>query len=185
MIDVYVDEIIKYIVEQVSYELTDTLRIEQPNITGVYFQHGHPLEVIAELQKLSQGTTTKNQRYPLVALFRDFPEEKGTGNGIYSEVTLNMIIAVRTEPTYTSDKRKEKSFLPILYPIYNRLMELITKSPKFMKPQGQTGMLKHTKIDHYFWGRESVYGADANIFQDWIDCIEIKNLKIKVKDIKC
>lgn len=177
----FIDEIIRADVECVSELVLPILNRTEPLITGVYFQQGHPLEVIKELQKLGEGVNTKSQRYPLVALFRDFPEEIGVTVGIASEATVNMIIATRTDPNYNSEKRKEKIFKPILYPIYEALIERLSKNPAFM---GQ-GTVRHRKIDHYFWGRESVYGSEANIFKDWIDCIEIKNLNLKLYQKNC
>lgn len=180
---IFLDEILKDCVEKASAVLLTQLRVVDPNITGVHFQHGHPLEVIAKLKLLSTGVTTKTDRYPLVALFRDFPEVNGSMPGIYSRPTVNIIIATRTLPTYDSDTRKEKSFKPILYPILNQLFYEMEMSGKFMT----TGedQQNFTQIDHYFWGRESIYGAAANIFSDWIDCIEIKNLTLNLYDNEC
>ena len=148
----------------------------------IYFMHGHILEIIQELKKLSEDKASKAMRYPLVALLRDFPETKGQEIGIYSEARLNLIIATRTEPTYNSEKRKSNSFVPVLYPIWGALEKQIKLAPEFIV--NGTG-LDYTQIDHYFWGREGLFGSESNIFNDWIDCTEIKDLNLKTLIPKC
>jgi len=180
---IYTDEILQECVEAVSELLTPTLQAIDENITGVHFFQGHPLEVIQELTKLSlAGIDFKKARYPMVALFRDYPEDKGSEVGIYSEVTWNIIIAKRTEPTYNTAKRKDLSFKPILHPIWDALEAEMMNRAEF----NTSGVgLDYQQIDHYFWGREGLFGSEKNIFLDWIDCIEIKNLNLKIKNINC
>lgn len=169
---VYLDEILTSKVALVKTSL------DLPNLT---FLHGHPIEIIEELKERSQAQTTKAQRFPLVALFRDFPERKGREVGIESEVDITIIIATRTEPTYKSEKRKEVSFKAVLHPIWKALEQEFMWAKEF-NADG-TG-LDYTLIDHYFWGREGLYGSEGNIFTDFIDCVEIRlnNLKIRTKN---
>lgn len=169
---ILIDEIIKSKVETASLELN----------RPIFFMHGHILEIVQELKKLSEDKQSKAMRFPLVALLRDFPETKGQEIGIYSEARLNLIIATRTEPTYNSEKRKANSFIPVLYPIWEALEKQINWGQEF----NTSGIgLDYTQIDHYFWGREGIYGSDANIFNDWIDCIEIRDLNLKIKQPNC
>lgn len=169
---IYVDELIKANVDNIS-------TVERP----VYFMHGHPIEIVQELQKLAQDQESKAKRFPLVALFRDFNERKGVEVGVASEATLNLIIATRTQPEYNSNKRKELSFKAVLHPIWEELEQAIMWDAKNYLTNG-TG-LDYTQIDRYFWGREGLYGNDGNIFNDYIDCVEIRNLNLKIKTPNC
>jgi hypothetical protein len=175
-----IEEIVSYCVSLTSAKLLAQLQTFDASITGVYFQHGHILEVVSELEKLSKAPETKATRYPLVALLRDFPELNGALPGIESQDTLNFIVATRTNPNWNSAKRKTNTFDPILKPIVNDLLYQFELSGKFMS-QG-ADQQNYTAVDRYFWGRESIYGSKANIFNDWIDCIEIKNLTLKIYD---
>lgn len=168
---IFIDEILKDCVVAASAKILPQLQAVNQDIQDLYFQHGHPYEIIATLKQKSKTDANKPIRYPLIGLFRDFPERRGTRVGVYSEATLNIIIAVRTNPNYLSDQRKEKNFKPILYPILFELLNQIKQSGKFLV----TNDFSYEQIDHYFWGRESIYGAEANIFTDTIDCIELKN----------
>lgn len=172
---IFIDEILKDCVVKTSDKILAQLRTINTDIQDLYFQHGHPYEIIATLKQKSKTEANKPIRYPLIALFRDFPEKRGTRPGIYSEATLNIIIATRTNPGYYADQRKEKNFKPILYPILFEFLEQIKLSGKFQV----VNEFSFEQIDHYFWGRESIYGAEANIFTDTIDCIEIKNLNLQ------
>lgn len=174
---VYIVDVMSDIVERVSTNLTVQLQAFDSNISGVHYLHGHPLEVIETLGQRSKSKTFKFQKYPLVALFQDFPEQVNTEPGYMAEVTLHMVIARLTKNDYKADQRYENNFKPVLYPIYYDLMAEINKSRAFTT-YGQYN-IPHTKWDRLYWGREGLYGKDGNIFNDWIDCIEIKNLKLK------
>lgn len=176
---IFVDEILKDLVEnKVSPLILATLQEADPLITGVYFQHGHMKEIIATLELLAKDPDNRDKRYPLVALARDFPENNGALVGIYSQPQEVLLICTPTVASYDADQRKEKSFKPILYPIWLELYRQMDLSGRFMtKGDGQQN---YTQIDHYFWGRESIAGAQANIFNDWIDCIEIQKLNLKL-----
>ena len=178
---VFVDEILAAAVARVETKLLAQLQGVNPDIQGIYFQHGHPVEIIENLQSMSLAAEKKGQRYPLVALFRDFPEAKGIDPGVWSQPTFNIIFATLTNPTYLTETRKQKNFKPILYPIvqefFNQLEGKVLSGNKSENP--------YIQIDHYFWGRESIYGQNANIFTDWIDCIEIKNYKPKFYNNIC
>lgn len=175
---IFVDELLEDCAAKTSTVVLSALQAVNPDIQGVYFKCGHPLEIIAELQAMSKAADKKGQRYPLIALFRDFPEDRGVDAGIYSVPRLNLFFIALTNPTFTTDQRKQKNFKPILYPIMEEFFNQIKGSAKFSP--GKIGVYSYTQIDHYFWGRESIYGAEANIFTDWIDCIELKNFKLPI-----
>lgn len=174
-----IKNIVEYCVSLVSADLLADLKALDANITGVHFFSGHYLEITAELEKLSKAPSSKNARYPLVALLRDLPEVNGASVGVDKD-TLNILICTRTQSTYTSDQREQKTFKPILQPIAYALIKQLELSGKFMS-QG-TDQQSYTWIEHYFWGREGIYGSTSNIFNDWIDCIELKNLDLKLYD---
>lgn len=172
IVDVFGD-----IVSKVSASLTAQLRDFDQGITGVHYLHGHPMEIIETLSQKAKSNVHKWKKYPLVALFQDFPERKFSEPGIESEPSLHLIIARATAPTYKADQRYEKNFKPVLYPIYVELLNQISISKVFMTYG--TSQIPHVKIDRLYWGREGLYGNEGNAFNDWVDCIEIRDLKLK------
>jgi len=178
---VVVDEIRK-VVEKVSIEMLETLQAIDPNISGVHYEHGHPIEIIETLREKDKTNKFKFDRYPLIGLFEDFPENEDVGIGLQSEVTLHIIIAMVTKPEYKATVRYERNFKPILLPIYASFKKHLVKSKAFRfagsKPKG-------LKINRLYWGREGLLKNESNIFEDWIDCIEVKKIQIKVNQKNC
>lgn len=147
-----------------------------------YFMHGHPLEIFSTLAEMDKSRTLKNNKYPLIALFQDFEEDFGKQN-VYCEVNLRLIIATVTQPTIKASERYNENFRNILYPIYARLMKEIELSTFFSYDYSIP--IPHTKIDRLFWGASSQYGNTSNITTDFIDAIEINNLRINVNFKNC
>lgn len=175
-------DIFRDIVANVSAKLLTQLQAHDPKIEAVNYLHGHPIEIIETLGQKDKSATLRFQKYPLVALFQDFSEDHGT-IGLDSTVSLNIIIARATKPAYKADERYTENFKPVLYPIYQELLQQIVYSKAFLKYGATT--LPHTKIDRLYWGREGLYKNDGNVFNDFLDCIEIKNLQLKLNLKNC
>jgi hypothetical protein len=113
----------------------------------------------------------------------DFEEQIG-GSTNYADVALHFIIAVGTSDTYSMQDRRDISFLPVLYPIYAEFLNQFGCSAAF----GMPSIIKipHTKIDRPYWGIQSGLGnGSKNMFSDYIDAIELKNVKLSVKRKIC
>lgn len=174
---IYIVDIFKDIVSQVSNNLTPGLRMLDNKITSVHYQHGHPLEIIETLAQRDKTNRLKFDKYPLIALFQDFPETISEVDGAPNEVTLHLIIARSTRADYKSGERYDHNFKPFLYPIYHELLKQIYLSGKFLVYD--SSKIRHTKIDRLYWGKEGLYNNKGNIFNDFLDVIEIRNLKLK------
>lgn len=165
---VYITDILNDIVEQVAEDYG----------APVYYLHGHPVEIVNILKERSKHAINKFRKFPLIALLQDFEEVKGGNQSVNSQVSLNLIIATRTESKYLSSERYKLNFKPILHPIYEYLLDRIALHPAFggMAP----GVIPHTKIDRLYWGKQGLYGNEANIFNDRIDAVEIVNLELEI-----
>lgn len=171
------------LVQNVSNDILSKLQIAQPKIRAINYQYGHPIEIIETLAQYDKSTSKKFEKYPLVMLVQDFAEDRGKVGEYYGETNLRIVIAHHTKKDYKAEERYEKTFVPILYPIYESLMEEIYNSRYFLV-QSLTEVV-HTKKDRLYWGRESLNGTDANSFCDYLDAIEIMNLRIKVDNSYC
>lgn len=180
---VYIVDIFGSVVEAVSAAMLPTLQAYDSAITGVHYLHGHPVEIIETLTQRDKSDTWRYKKYPLVALFQDFPESHNGQIGIDNEATLHIVIAYSSIATYKSPERYAKKFKPVLYPIYLELMNQIVLSAKFLNYGVST--IPHIKIDRLFWGKEGLYGNTGNVFNDMLDCIEIRDLKLKVNLKNC
>lgn len=140
----------------------------------IYYRYGHREEIVKDLAALETGKTTKGQKYPLIWLVMDFEEDQGNDPHIYSDLSASFIIATGTQPDWTEEERRDKTFIPILLPIYGAFLDQINSSSSLMMPY--TSLIKRKFLLRPYWGN----GA-ANIFNDFCDVIEIKNLKLAVR----
>lgn len=181
---IYMVDIFRDLVNRVSSILTPGFKALDPNIEGVHYLHGHPIEIIDTLRQRDKSQSFKFKKYPLVGLFQDFAEVRPGIAGIAYRTRLHFIIAKATRPEYKSDERYANNFKPFLYPIYQELMARIANHKMFMGYLETDGLV-HTKIDRLFWGKEGLYANEANIFEDFLDCIEVRDLELNVYSNFC
>lgn len=179
MVGNIVIDTIQECVKQTSIKLTAQLKLVDKFIEGVHFEHGHPIEIVETLsQKDKAGIEFSFKKYPLVCLFQDFVED--VSNNYIVSANLHIVICNSTKSDYKAKERYENNFKPIIYPIYDELFN------QFQKNGDIIGYFpEHKKIDRLFWGKESIYGNKANIFEDYLDAVEIINLKLNLNKINC
>lgn len=148
-----------------------------------FFEYGHRREINAVLLEKDKDAVYKYQKYPLIALRMDFPEETA---GIDISYTLNIAILAYTNKNYRASERIENVFKPVLAPLYERFMTEIRNSGFFMWPvTADQSKPPQTRIQRPFWGTETQEGTEKQIFTDPLDAIELVNLKINLKEKNC
>jgi hypothetical protein len=140
-----------------------------------YFIYGTIREVTNTLTEKDKSNTRKFQKYPLIVLLLDIDEEKGLLN-VYSELECRMWICNTTNKEWTSEQRTDGNFIPILLPIYERLMTEL-ESSQYLIVDRLRG-IPHKKTDRYYWGEDD---HTTHVFNDYIDGIDIQNLKLQFK----
>lgn len=147
----------------------------------LYFMHGHPKEIVAVLQSYTNSPAKKNQKYPLVALFRDIKEKVNQQQyGLASTFKCRIVICTLTDPNLRADDREQRNFIPILLPIFEELLYQLSISAEFGTPTIEE--MEVEKWDRYFWGSQAV---DKNILNDYIDAVEIESITLKNLNIIC
>lgn len=180
---VFIQDILEPIVAKVSAKLLPSLQAFKPDITAVHYDYGHPIEIIETLAQKSQTGEFVYNKYPLIALFLDAGLQRGREIGVYGEFTLHIAIINGTQAEYKAKQRDDENFKPVLMPIYLEFMNQIKKSGRFFITSAD--LIPHEPINRYYWGKQGLYGNEGNIFNDYVDCIEIKNLKLKVNINYC
>lgn len=179
---IYLHKEFTEIVAKVSDNLTPQLKEIDANITAVHYQYGHPLEVIKTLGNFDNGVSSKFDKYPLVMFFLDSSVNRTNEIGIYGEQEVNIaIIRACKDPNQTAKERDTFNFEPILTPIYMELMTQISLRGDLFSNIDYP----HKMTNRYYWGRSGLFGNDKNIFNDWVDAIEINNLKLKILSTYC
>lgn len=181
MTPIYIQDVMRVVVELVSTKILTKLQAIDEAITAVHFQYGTGKEIIETLEQLT--LTNCMDKYPLVCLFLDVDEEMNQQVGIYSNMPrLRIAICTGTSPTYKAATRDEKTFKPILTPIYLEMLKQMEYIGFFQYPNGG---FPHQHKRNYFWGREGVYGKEATKFNDMLDAIEITFTNIKLLTTDC
>lgn len=142
----------------------------------VYYMYGHPKEIASRLQELTNSPTEAHKKFPLIILFTDIQIDHDVP-GFYGATRLRMLIANFTLPTYISEQRTEINFKPILHPIKDELIKQISLYRQFTYKDE----LRYSETDMYFYGSQI---NDKNIFNDHIDAIELRDIRINIKN-KC
>jgi len=174
-------DIFKSLVEKVSAAQLGSLQSFEPTITGVYFMHGHPLDIRKRLLEKNATNEERAKKYPLIALFQDFVE-KNDVTGI-TTVNLQLIMGYYSEKDYFIEDRYNKIIKPILYPIYDEFLTQIANNVLFTVSQPH--QIAHKKIDRPHWGNAGTYGTDSYIFGDVLDALEIRDLELKYEKGYC
>ena len=160
---IYIVDIFSDIVKAVDSALYSTIG------RHIFYQYGSSLQILDQLVQLNGGTTSKTQRFPLIALFQPFDEAMG-GNGYYTKLTIpKLVIAALTKPEISVPKRYSETFKPLLYPIYYELLNQITLNGYFV--MNDAGMIPHSKKDNP--GSPPAKGMASGEFVDSIDLFNI------------
>lgn len=136
----------------------------------------HPIVALEELQKLS---STQHAGLPFILLLLDI-EQTEERNMI--EATLNFVIGAVTRKEFSTEERYESNFKPLIYPIYEQLMERFKRGNSIILGNQS---IKVTNPDRVLWGKKGLYGVEGNIFNDYIDAKEVEGLKIILKIKNC
>lgn len=144
-----------------------------------YFFYGTPIEINRQMIERDSGST-KGKVYPALAL--RLPTVEEVKNGL---VNYNFTLALldMTEVNYDAPARYTNVVKPVLYPLYELLMDRLAKAGFVW--EGSKSMPPHTKRDMLHHGVEETQGNKAYVFQRPLDAIEITNLKINNKIKYC
>jgi len=156
-------------------DLTELMRLVVSDLSDamgytVHFHHGHMLEITNIVKQIGKDPDI-DKRYPLIALQQDIKYTAVPHIGASAE--FKMYIVTLSDPNYIAQERIDNIFEPYLRPIYEELMYQIANSGYF--DQGNVEEVKDVsvKYERLFWGKAGIMGNDANIFGDWVDCIEL------------
>lgn len=135
----------------------------------INYIYGDRDEINKQLQLLSQGSNSKNTKYPLIALIMPFTEV----NAELLEVTLpRLIIATVTPQTLLFPDRYEEFFKPVLYPVFYEFLDQLTH----VTVENDPANFSFTKMDV----PRVVPNEKDGLTNDYVDAIVISNLKFKI-----
>ena len=135
------------------------------------FKYSTPQEWVNEL--LSVGQSNAKKRYPFV--YANSMTVTQVENTNLQTVSIGeIVLAVNSNQRWTSLERDTYSFKPILNNLYTLFYEALDSSRECVVVE------RGTRKDHYFYGKSGLYGGTGNKFSDFVDAIEINNLKLRI-----
>lgn len=138
------------------------------------YHHGHLLEIKNIFQQATAKASLKLEQFPAIVLVQDFQEVTDRKQHL-REATLRVLIITDSKQSYVAADRYTYVFEPKLYPLEDLFFKCLERSTEVSGyDQG------FTRWDRLFWGRTAGEGTASNIFADYIDAIELENLKIKI-----
>lgn len=139
----------------------------------IRYYHDGPEKIEANL--LFKGQNAK-YKYPAIILFHDFPEDLGVSSDYYANVTLSKLVLVaETDPNLLSEERYNKTFRPVLYPMYGWFKIALSRHPAIIETAPEN--IQARKWDRLYWGTQTA----GKELQDYLDAIELQNLKLTIK----
>jgi hypothetical protein len=176
---VHIPTLIREVVSEVSDNLASETSL---SIANVQF-YCETWDVLRQrLIEDGKAESTKNSRYPFIALIRGYDEKYRSG-GDYVDTSLTLVIVTRSTPNMKSEDRESENYTPILYPIYAELMEVLNNT-RFIMNRNRL-YPTHTKHDNLNLGQETPNGNIANRLPDFVDAIIVSNLELTLSVESC
>ena len=170
---VYIVDIIGEVVARTEAAVLAELQLADSTITGINYQYGGYKEITDTLTQMTKANAPK---YPLFYLYMPFEEDKGSDVGLDQTSPLRIIIGMWSEPNPKANERYLQNFKKILYPVYLEFLNQLNLDSRFLTQSAE--LIPHRKTDWPYWGGDNP-PEGANPFNDWVDVIEIKNLRLQ------
>lgn len=163
----------------VSYRDETTEPIECPQINYIF---GNAQYVKDRLDIMSKAVSTSEMKFPVIALFCPFKEQRGLPD-CHSKATVNILIACSTSIEWSNEERLVRSFRNILRPIYECLKEALLMDGRI--DFGYKELISHDYSENYSYGRYGAHTGTGEKLSEPIDAINISNLELKIKNQSC
>lgn len=155
--------------------------IEKPEVNYMFGNDMYIKEQLDTMSKAPQSADRK-PKFPLVALFTPVLEKRDSED-YQMKAKVNILIACSSRQEWSNEQRLTTSFVNILRPVYERLMSALKSDGRFLI--AYNGVIPHTYSENYSYGRYGAYTQSGEPVSEPIDAINIGNLEIKIKNVKC
>lgn len=135
-----------------------------------YFMYDNALVINNRLLSKNKDEVYKYQKYPLIALNLPFDIEKGH----IPIADMNIAFLSFTKVSYTTVEKRQNVFELKLIPLYDSFLKNLKERSEFIL---ESWNYKERMIP--FYGSDIV---GKHIFNDPLDGIELKNLKLRIKN---
>ena len=162
-----------------DYDKGGVMKMNCPEINYTF---GNAQYVKDRLDELSKTPSSNVMKFPLIALFCPFNEQRNSPE-YYTKAKVRILIACASKQQWSNEQRREISFVNILRPIYNRFIKALQEDGRF--DFAYDGQVPHEYSENYSYGRYGAYTGTGDAVSETIDAINISNLELKVKPQNC
>jgi hypothetical protein len=148
----------------------------------VSFDYGHYDAVNKNLVNKTGAISEENRaKYPLIWLVTPFEQRFNPKGDSYCELSgLDILVLTKTDPDASLDAKIAANFQPVLWPIVRALFVEIADSGLFQ-------VLSDDAIPYDYmkdWFYQSGLSGKNNLFNDTLDAVQIRNMRLKVNEKK-
>ncbi len=144
-----------------------------------YYEYGHMLEIAQTLGEKDTSERLKYQKYPLIALKLDLPEDRQEITSVKVNPTIYLIH--HTEGEYYAKDRLNNVFIPILDPLHEKFIDALTNSTLLNNER----QIEHNSERRYYWGNVLPQWNDKVQMNDKIDAIELNGMELQFAMTSC
>lgn len=128
---------------------------------------------VNEFMNLLANKKTPKLKYPFLFVnsvgvhYKDTPTDTIV-------IVPDIVIATYSSIKWNAQERDKQSFKPVLLPIYNEFLTLLTRV------QGIEITQYGDRYDHYFYGKTGLVGYEQDEYPDHVDAIQLKNFQFRL-----
>lgn len=169
MVMQYVPHLIKAVVAKVS-EVTQT---RTPPLT-IGFLYGNYQSIAKQMSdKRMRGD---QQIYPMVVLIQPFSEPVSS-KAPYRNAAIRLLILDKMNPNNSQQETEDQILFPRLWAVYEEIINQLKIDSNFLTSTN----IDHTFVHHPYWGaNEAKTIFQDNVFDDTVEVIEIRDMKLSV-----
>lgn len=156
-----------------------SIPIECPEINYTF---GNAQYVKDRLDELSQTPEGEAMKFPLIALFCPFTEQRNS-NDYHAKAKVHILIACQSSKEWSNEQRRVTSFANILRPIYRSFLKALLKDRRL--DFGYKRVIAHEYSENYSFGRYGAHTGTGDAVSEPIDAINITNLELTIKNQNC
>lgn len=157
--------------------------VREMNCPTINYTFGNAMYVKEKLDTLSKTPHGNDIKYPLIALFCPFNEDRKSPEDYHTKAKVRVLIACASNKEWSNEERLDMSFKNILRPIYHRFLEALQEDKRL--DFGYDPIVQHEYSENYSYGRYGAVTGSGEAVTDFIDAINITNLELKVKPSNC
>lgn len=170
------NDIMEDVVSKVRLEYDPIVTVDEVTTGGKlpYWFCGYERELFEVLSEKTKHSQYKYEKYPLIALIKPYSDIESDVKTEVKGVTIYII--TRTDLSIRTKGRIVLNYEPVLRPLKSLLRKYIKRS-NYLSSEDYYEM---ESIEFPYWGNDA---RGANLGNDALDAIVIKNLNLKI--LKC